>query len=72
MKPLLPLDKMSVSEKLQVMEEIWESLRDTSDAIPSPAWHADVLKARKVRVRKGTSRFLDWTEVKHRIRERKR
>ena len=70
MQVLIPLDKMTVAEKLRALEEIWSDLQHTKMEIPSPAWHADVLHARLDRVGKGSSQFGDWTEAKIRIREK--
>ena len=69
MRISLSLDKMTVVEKLQTMEEIWSDLQKATEEIPSPAWHADVLQARSDRVRAGSSQFSDWTGAKGRIRE---
>ena len=66
------LDKMTVSDKLRALEEIWDDLRRTSEDIPSPSWHADVLQARERRIREGKSQFADWTEAKRRIADRTR
>jgi hypothetical protein len=70
MQVAIPLDKMTVADKLRALEEIWSDLQRTPEDVPSPAWHADVLSARDSRVREGTSHFGDWTEAKRRIRER--
>ena len=59
-------------EKLRALEEIWEDLGREPEAIPSPAWHADVLAAREDRIRAGTSQFADWAEAKRRIQDRTR
>jgi hypothetical protein len=72
MQVSIPLEKMTTLEKLRVIEEIWEDLRHAAQEIPSPAWHADVLHARELRVRTRKSRFRDWTEAKARIRRRVR
>lgn len=68
MEVAVPLGKMTTIDKLRVLEEIWDDLRHATKEIPSPAWHADVLRARESRIRKGTSHFSDWTEAKSRIR----
>ena len=39
----LPLDEMTVQEKLAAMESLWEDLSRSPEAIESPAWHKDVL-----------------------------
>jgi hypothetical protein len=68
----LRLDKMTVRDKLQALEEIWDDLCRSAKVIPSPSWHADVLRAREKRIRRGTSRFTEWTEAKRKIRRRTR
>ena len=55
----IPLDKMSATEKLQVIEEIWADLSRVPEDVPSPAWHADVLRAREQRITDGRSRFRE-------------
>ena len=66
----IPLEQMSVEEKLQVIEEIWTDLAGTPENIPSPSWHADVLRAREKRVSEGTSNFLDIAQAKEAVRRR--
>jgi len=72
MEIALPLDKMTIADKFRTLEDIWCSLKSTPKDIPLPAWHADVLKAREIRVREGTSMYGDWADAKRRIRERTR
>ena len=43
----LPLDKMSIEEKIQTMESIWEDLCKSADSLSSPSWHEEVLKKQK-------------------------
>lgn len=68
----IPLAKMTTLDKLRALEEIWNDLRRTPEEVPSPSWHADVLRARERRVREKRSQFGGWTEAKRRIRERTR
>ena len=72
MDVVIPLEKMSVSDKLRALEQIWDDLLRSGEEIPAPSWHADVLRAREDRVRDGSSQFGDWTEAKSRIRQRTR
>ena len=64
MELTLPLDQMTTSDKLQVMELIWDDLCHGSDSMPSPDWHSNVLSAREQRVQKGKSTFTYWTKAK--------
>ncbi len=65
----IPLEQMSVEDKLQAIEEIWADLAATPENITSPAWHVDVLRAREKRISEGTSHFLDIAEAKKAVRE---
>ena len=67
----LPLEKMSVEEKLRAMELLWENLSRTPSDVPSPDWHRDVLEAREKRVRKGQEKVIPWDEAKQSLRSRK-
>lgn len=69
MELTLPLNQMSIPEKLRAMESIWQDLCRASESVPSPGWHADVLRAREKRVQEGASKFHDWTEAKKNIRD---
>ena len=57
-----------VVDKLRAMEALWGELQRTPEDVPSPAWHADVLRSREARVRAGTSRFADWADARRRLR----
>ena len=62
----LPLGSMSTSEKLRLMESIWDSLRTAPD-LPVPEWHREVLEERTRRIEAGEVEFSDWEEVKQRL-----
>ena len=54
---LKAIDKMSVSEKVNTMEYIWNAL--TAHYTEStPAWHADILAERRRKVESGEAEFL--------------
>ena len=66
---VLPLEQMSVEDKLRALERIWEDLCRHEMDLPSPPWHRDVLEAREARSRQGREHFTDWDEAKRRIRD---
>ena len=55
------IDKMSVSEKVNTMEYIWNALIMHS-AADAPAWHKDVLEARRRKIESGEAEFLTIEE----------
>ncbi len=66
----LPLDKMTVREKLRVMEEIWEDLSRDPGNVKSPDWHKQALKEREARIASGQAKFRDWEQAKKEIDRR--
>jgi hypothetical protein len=42
------IESMSVTERLQAMDQLWDSLNNRhGDDIPSPDWHQDLLADRR-------------------------
>jgi len=68
----IPLDQMTVVEKLRAIETIWNDLQRDPASVPSPAWHNNVLSARETRASEGNSRYGDWSEAKDWIRQQTR
>jgi hypothetical protein len=65
------LAKMPVSEKIQLMESLWESLSSSdANAEAIPAWHGDVLAKRQVMLDQGEESISAWSDAKQRIRNR--
>jgi hypothetical protein len=69
MHTTLPLNEMTTTEKLVVLDQIWEDLMRNADNIPSPDWHKEVLSARAKRVKNGESEFMNWEDAKSRLRD---
>ena len=63
----LPLKQMTVEEKLQVMEAIWEDLSQRADQIKPPDWHGDVLAEREAAIARGETQFEDWETAREKI-----
>lgn len=63
----LPLDKMTVAEKLEVMEALWNDLSQNSEDVSSPEWHEDVLMKREQAIKNGEEKFSDWEIAKDKI-----
>jgi hypothetical protein len=62
------VQKMSRSEKLKLMEVLWEELRRPDDAYESPAWHAAELAKTEQRLAEGKEQVLDWETAKKELR----
>jgi hypothetical protein len=70
MQIALPLEKMTIAEKLRVMEMLWSDLTQDEEGFESPAWHGKVLRERVARVKQGKESFMDWEKAKKQLRSR--
>jgi hypothetical protein len=65
----LPLEKMTLADKLEVMELLWADISRQPTQLPSPDWHKDVLDERRRLVAAGKLTFLDWDTAIADLRE---
>ena len=65
----LPLTNMSIEEKIQTMEALWDDLCKNADSIKSPSWHHDILMDRERMIKAGDDEFEDWDYAKKNIRD---
>lgn len=70
MEVTLPLDQMTMEEKLRVMETLWADLTRIDQQFPSPDWHEDVLKEREAKLKSGQEKPVDWEHGKKELRDR--
>jgi hypothetical protein len=72
MDAVLPLDQMTIEEKLRAMETLWADLSRNAQSFESPAWHDDVLRERDRRIADGKEPSIDWETANRQLRERLR
>ncbi len=61
---------LSPSEKLQLVEDLWDDLAATPEAVPVHDWQREELARRKANLLKNPAPGLAWDEVKQRVRAR--
>lgn len=66
----LAIERMTLTEKLALMERLWSDLSRRPEDVPSPEWHGEVLAERIAAVREGRTEFVDWDAAKKRLRDR--
>lgn len=66
----IQVDQMTVEEKLQAMEVLWDALRQNEADVPVPQWHKDLLDEREARLQRGETKFIDWETAKRQISDR--
>ncbi len=60
----IEIKKMSVIERLQAMEAIWDSLLHEEPEIESPEWHKNILEERKRKIEDGKAEFISLKALK--------
>jgi len=61
---------LSPAEKLQLVEDLWDDLAGTPEAVPVHDWQKEELARRKANLLKNPASGLPWEEVKQRARAR--
>jgi putative addiction module component (TIGR02574 family) len=61
---------LSPSEKLQLVEDLWDDLAVIPEAVPIHDWQKEELARRKTNLMKNPASGLTWEEVKRRVRSR--
>jgi putative addiction module component (TIGR02574 family) len=61
---------LSPSEKLQLVEDLWDDLAAEPEAVPVHEWQKQELARRKANLLKNPASGLPWEEVKRKMRAR--
>jgi putative addiction module component (TIGR02574 family) len=61
---------LSPSEKLQLVEDLWDDLASTPDEIPIHEWQKKELARRRANLARNPASGMTWEEVKRNIRRR--
>ena len=61
---------LSPSEKLQLVEDLWDDLAVTPEAVPVHDWQIEELARRKANLINNPVSGLAWEEVKRRVQSR--
>lgn len=63
------IQEMTVIERIHAMEMLWESLCGDDAGLPSPAWHKEVVDARKSLQDAGEATFVTLQQLKQMSRK---
>jgi putative addiction module component (TIGR02574 family) len=59
---------LSPSEKLKLVEDLWDDLAATPESVPVHDWQKDELARRKANLKNNPTTGLTWADVKRRVR----
>jgi putative addiction module component (TIGR02574 family) len=64
------LRKLPRTEKLKIIETLWDDLAADEESLPSPAWHEEELRKTEAEFAAGRIEILYWAEAKRELRKR--
>ena len=61
------LERLSVSERVQIVEDLWDSIARSNAEVPIPQWQKDELARRKRNYLRNPASGQTWDQVKREI-----
>ena len=61
---------LSLSEKLQLVEDLWDDLAAPPEVVPVHDWHKEELTRRKANLMQHPTSGITWEDVQRRVRSR--
>lgn len=66
---MLSIENLTRTEKLRMMEAIWDDLAHDPAALTSPEWHAQALKDAEHAHTENQAVFVPWDIAKKKLRD---
>jgi len=66
--PATSVFDLSPSEKLQLVEDLWDDLAAGPDSVPVHDWQKQELERRKANLLRNSASVVSWEQVKQRVR----
>jgi putative addiction module component (TIGR02574 family) len=70
-KDIPEIERLSVPEKILLLEDLWDSIVNEESSVPVPASHLEELERRAAKYASDPGRLLTLEELKRRIKSRK-
>jgi putative addiction module component (TIGR02574 family) len=62
------VSQLSVAEKLQLVESLWDQIGSSTKSLPSPNWHKEELDRRRSSYQANPGCGITWDDAKMQIR----
>jgi putative addiction module component (TIGR02574 family) len=64
------INQLSVAERLELISELWDSIPDSLEELPTPDWHREELERRMAAADDDPEGSIPWEEVRQRLRKK--
>ena len=61
------LRRLSLAERIQLVEDLWDTIAAEADNLPIPESHREELSQRRAAHRSNPSTVIPWEEVRRRL-----
>ena len=61
---------LSVTQRLELIGELWDSIPESVEALPIPNWHREELERRLAAADSDPGAAIPWQKVKKRLQEK--
>lgn len=66
----LGIDRLSVTERIELIGEIWDSIAEAGEDFPLPEWHRSEIERRRTAAEADPGAGIPWEVVKARLANR--
>lgn len=66
---LIATEHLSRTDKIRIIEQLWDELSQSPEEVKSPSWHGEALQVAEHAVENGEAAFEDWNQAKDRLRQ---
>jgi RNAse (barnase) inhibitor barstar len=70
MQGAVDFKQMTTSDKLRLLDALWDELRTNEQDVPVQDWHRQILDERERQINEGKAAFSDWETARKRIAKR--
>ena len=64
MRPAFDIDQLTLGERLELIEQLWDSVRTHPDGVPVNAGERELIEARRADHRRDPSTSVPWETVR--------
>jgi putative addiction module component (TIGR02574 family) len=66
--PEFDYQRLTISERLDLIAQIWDSIPVSSEALPMPEWHRQELKRRLAAADASPEPVIPWEQIRDHLR----
>jgi putative addiction module component (TIGR02574 family) len=66
---LLGIDRLSIADRMRLVEEIWDSIANESNTVDVPDWHKQIIEERLAECGANPENQISWDDARLRIRD---